>query len=305
MSYARDFPACRPYSNARADRKHERGWALISALWAITMLALMAAATEALTATSYRAEAHAITTAKADAALDAGVVRAVLGISDTRPQMRWRTDGTHRRFWLEGIQVDVSVQGELGRVDLNTSGNALIRQLLIGNGVPQEKAGLLTDRITAWRSATGLETLMGGGDEGYAAADLPYRPRHGPFQTVDELKLVLGMTPEIFAAIAPALTVYSKRAMFDASIAPREALRALYPDDDAKIDEILQQREGLRDAVPGLGTTPGQSTALSLPTGQAFSIAAATTIGNRTFRRSAVVQMTGSTDKPYYVLNWR
>src|SRR5262249_7012775 len=102
------------------------------------MLALMAAATEALTATSYRIEQRAIAEARAHAALDAAVVRAVLGISDSRAGQRWRTDGAHRRFAFGGFPIDVSVQDESGRVDLNASGAALVAQLLSANGLPAD-----------------------------------------------------------------------------------------------------------------------------------------------------------------------
>jgi general secretion pathway protein K len=290
MSFATGFQASRPFSTARTDPSVERGWALVSTLWAITMLALMAAATETLTATSYRAEAHAITAARAEAAADAAVVRAVLGITDIRPGSRWRADGQRQRFWFKDVPVEVSVQGELGRVDMNTASGPLIRQLLIGSGVSLDTATKLTDRIVAWRSTTGLENLKATDDD---YASLPYRPRHGPFQTVDEIRLVRGMTPALFAKIAPAITVYSKRQTLDESIAPREALRALYPDDDTKIDAILRLRESTA-AIP----QPPR-------TGQAFSIEATSRVGNRSFRRSAVVQVTGSDTRPYYVLHWQ
>ena len=36
-----------------------------------------------------------------------------------------------------------------------------------------------------------------------------YGAKDGPFKSVDELRLVLGMTDEIFAAVEPSLTVFS------------------------------------------------------------------------------------------------
>ncbi|HTT99128.1 MAG TPA: hypothetical protein VMF58_13850 [Rhizomicrobium sp.] len=267
------------------------------------MLALMAAATEALTATSYRAEAHAIAAAKVDGALDAAVVRAVLGVSDIRPQSRWRIDGQPRRFWFEGLPVDVTAQGERGRIDLNASDGPLIRQLLIGNGASPETATQITDGILAWRSATGLGGVHGNGNDPYAVAGAAYRPRHGPFQTVAELRLVSGVTQDLFARIAPALTVYSKRSGFDETIAPREALRATHPNDEQKIDDILQQRGTGAGLDGGSTALPTASAPFSLA-GQAVSIDATVSIGERTFHRRAVVELTGSDARPYYTLAW-
>ena len=237
--------------------------------------------------------------------LDAAVVRAVLGISDLRPQSRWRVDGAHRAMIYRGIAIDVSAQDEIGRIDLNSASGSLIRQLLTSNGVDGDAAGALKERILSWRSATGLQMLSGGSNSDYRAAGLPYGPRHGPFQTVEELKLVLGMTPRLFARIRPALTVYSKRASFNSSVAPREALMAIYPNDPARIDQILQAREGAPGAVVGTGSVPGQANSAPSAAGHAFSIVASTTNGNRTFTRMAVVQLTGDDKRPYFVLAWQ
>lgn len=307
MSFAASF---RPSSRSSSGRAKalpgdgERGWALVSVLWAITLLSLMAAATQALTVTSYRSETHAMVDARAEADLNAAVAAAVLGISDLRPERRWRVDGTATPFAFDGVTMRVSVQDELGRIDLNTSSGALITQLLLGAGLKPDDAGKLADSIVYWRSKTDLQNLRGATNDEYRAAHLTYLPRHAPFQTVDEAKLVLGMTPRLFAAIRPALTVYSKRPSFDSSVAPREALAALYPGDPGKIDEIVRARSGDANASMRLGFAPATAATLTAPSGRAYSIDARLTVGRRTFARTAVVELSGSSKRPYFVLAW-
>ncbi len=309
MNFATNFLPSKPCSKGRAElepgHRGDRGWALVSVLWTLSMLALMAAATEALTVTSYRIEQHAMVEARAQSALDAAIVRAVLGIADTRPQERWRVDGAGQTFVFESAALNISVQDELGRIDLNTASSSLIRQLLLATGLSLDQANALSDRIFDWRSTSGLKSLNGGTDADYQAARLAYGPRHGPFQTVDELKLVLGMTPQLFAKLRPALTVYSRRAMFDPNVAPREALQALYPNDPQKIDQILRAREGDPNAVLHLGYRPGVIDSQIPLGGRAFSISAGFTIGRRTFKRYAVVELTGDDKRPYFVLAWQ
>jgi general secretion pathway protein K len=289
----------------RQDRTEDRGWALVTTLWVLTALSLLAAAAASITVTTYRSEQHAVVDASAAASLDAATVAAVLGISDTRPSRRWPVDGRRVSFVYDGRAIDVAVQDELGRIDLNGANRALISQLLLGAGLTLDDANKLADRIADWRNATGLETLNGGTDEDYRAAGLSYVPRHGPFQTVDELKLVLGMTPELFAKIRPALTVYSKRAMFDSSLAPREALWALYPTDPARAEDVLRTRNGNGLDAEHAGLVPGALTSVSALAGRAYSIAAETTIGTRRFSRSAVIVFTGDDKRPYYVVSWQ
>ncbi len=306
MSFAASFRPSSRCSKERAEqaREGERGWALVSVLWAVTMLSLMAAATQALTATSYRSEAHALVDARAEADLDAAVAGAVLGISDLRPERRWRVDGGVTPFVFDGIKIRVAVQDEIGRIDLNAASGSLIRQLLLGVKLAPDEAAKLTDSILYWRSRTGLEGLKGASDDDYRAAHLTYLPRHGPFQAVDEVKLVLGMTPALFAKIAPALTVYSRRPVFDPAVAPREALLALYPDDPGKIDQILDARNGDANASMRLGYAAGAAAMPTAPSGRAYAIDARLAIGRRAFTRKAVVVLTGSDARPYFVLAW-
>jgi general secretion pathway protein K len=282
----------------------EAGWALVSVLWTLTMLALLASATAMLSLTTYHGERHAFADAEADAALDAAVVRAALGIVDQRADRRWRVDGASQVYTFDGVAMRIAVQDERGRIDLNTASGALIRQLLLSTGMAVDDASTLADRISDWRSATGLKSLNGATDADYRAAGLGYAPRHGPFQTVDELKLVLGMPPSLFARIKPALTVYGHTAMFDPQTAPREALGALYPNDPDKVEETLRTREGNGLQGMRLGVRPGTLASVTPPAGRAFSIYASARVGQRIFRRHAVIEFTGDDSKPYFVLAW-
>ena len=193
----------------------ERGWALVSVLWVVTALTLMAAATEELTSSAYRIEGRAIDRAQTEATLDAVIARAALGIEAPDIVDRWRVDSTPQTFVFDGKQVTLSVQDELGRFDLNSVDGSMLSALFRAENVPLDESDKLVDRILDWRGSTDLHRLQGATSEDYAAAGLPYGPRHGPFQSVDELRLVLGMPPDLFEKIRPALTVYSKRPMVD------------------------------------------------------------------------------------------
>src|SRR5579872_717235 len=186
-----------PSLNVRTESRSDGGWALVSVLWVVSILAMLAAATQMLTVTSYRGEAHAADRARIAAALDGALTRAVVGISDSRIDHRWRVDGTSQLFSFAGYTMRVSVQDELGRFDINLVDDAVLRQLLRQVGANEATSEILTDRILDWRtkSDSSLSRLHGATDADYAAAGLPWHPRHGPFQSVSELQLVLGMTP--------------------------------------------------------------------------------------------------------------
>jgi len=60
-------------------------------------------------------------------------------------------------------------------------------------------------------SSSGSYNCDGGAERDYyTQLDEPYEPRNGPLESIGELRLVRGMTPQIFRRIAPFLTVYTR-----------------------------------------------------------------------------------------------
>ncbi len=291
---------------ARA-RGNERGWALVSVLWVLTLLALMAAAVQELTVTSARLEHLAIEKAELDSDFDVIVARAVLGITDTRLEQRWRVDGIPRRLTVNGVNSEIAVQDELGKFDLNAVDGSMLRRLLKSAGLSLDQASSLSDKILDWRSATDLTRLHGAADQDYEEAGYSYRPRHGPFQSVAEMRLVMGMTPELYAHISPALTVYTQKPMIDANVATVEALRALYLDAPAQADAILSARRGSDDADAASTAQPpsGLLDPAAVLGGRIFSVTATFFVGAQRFRRSATIELSGDDDRPYFVLAWQ
>ncbi|HKM71308.1 MAG TPA: hypothetical protein VJX94_14860, partial [Stellaceae bacterium] len=153
-------------------------------------------------------------------------------------------------------------------------------------------AQTLADRILDWREAGIGKRLNGAKAPEYRAAGYAYGPRNGAFETVEELKLVMGMTPQLFAALAPALTVYSQTPWVDPSVAPPEVLRALSGMDEGATAGLLQAR------AAG-GSTP------VVKLGHAFTITVqANGQGGLLVRRSAVVRLTGRQSAPIWVYRW-
>ena len=268
-------------------KNDERGWALVSVLCTIAVLTLLLGAAQSLSYQGALREHRALTQATDDAALGAAILRAVLGITDARVEQRWRIDGTAERFVFGERTLTIAVQDELGRIDLNAADVSLLRQLLQAAGESKEHATVLADRINDWRqAATGLDNLRQTSDGDYAAAGLHYRPRHAPFETVDELKLVLGISQPLFSKMRDAITVYSHHPALDTAVAPRLALQAYYQVQTEQITSILRARV----STPPSNLVSGGHTLES-------SVAAPA--------RQAVIMLTISKTQPYLVLVWR
>lgn len=321
MSFGANFLKSSRSSSRRAEaapaggsRRRERGWALISVLWTTAMLTMMAAATQDLTDTSVRTERRALTRAHLEDDLDAAVMRAVLALDDSRPASRWRIDSYPYSFTFDGVQMTVTVQDEDGKFDLNEVDEDDLEPLFESVGVDTKTANILADRIVEWRTdatSDDAHTLHGGTDADYAAAGVPWRPRHGDFQSVAEVNLVLGMTPALYARLRPALTVYSRNDSPDENLAPRIVLNALYPGNPSQVDKIMTAHAGLPSSSSqqsdqqsddnSAGAIVDSGADLS---GRTFEIDVDASYNGRHEIRRAVLMMTGDSERPYLVQHW-
>jgi len=316
MNFVTSFLKFSRCSNSTAEVKSadghrgQRGWALISVLWTMAMLGMMAAATQDLTVTSVRAERRALARAHLENDLDAAVGRAILALDDTRVGERWRVDGYPYAFTYDKIPMTVSIQDEEGKFDLNEADADTFPPLFESVGIDAATAAVLADRIVEWRTeptSDDAHTLHGGTDADYAAAGVPWRPRHADFQSVAELNLVLGMTPALFARIRPAITVYSRNDSPDEDVASQFVLNALYPGNAGQVQKIMSQHSGGLQA--GLQTQPNTQGSAIIASGtdlagRIFEIDVDATWLGRHQTRRVVVLMTAGGAKPYLVQHW-
>ena len=103
-------------------------------------------------------------------------------------------------FWLIGrsydnpdIQADEPVFGlidEASKLNLNKVTLAMLE--LLPNMTPELAAAIID-----WRDADSDVSTNGAEAEAYLRLPEPYLPKDGPFETVEELRLVYGMTPEL------------------------------------------------------------------------------------------------------------
>ncbi len=280
-------------------RSGERGLALMSVLWTVVILALVVGAVASSGAVSYRMQRNAQQWAEASALADAGIARAILSLLDRRGEQRWRIDGVARAFSLGGAPVAIRIQDEGGLINLNGADGDLLAALFVSAGLAADRAQTLANNILDWRS-TGDQQRWGVPTSADYGAIGSYGPRHGPFQSVDELRLVIGMTSDLFAKVEPALSVYSRRRLVDRRWAPKEVTAALavfdanQPPDAERLFDPTDGGEGL--SLSGIDQTPSLAERI-------FRISAE--VSSASVPREAVVMITGDVRRPYLVLSWR
>ncbi len=149
-----------------------------------------------------------------------------------------------------------------------------------------------------------LTRLNGAEDRDYAAAGLPWDAKDAPFEAVEELQQVLGMTPLLYEAMAPALTVHSGQEGIDTSVAPRAVLLALPETDAEAVESYLSARA---EAPEGGGPTFVQAESFGTRSrSRFFTLRAESRLDNGAiFVREAVVALGGGRQQPYRLLSWK
>ena len=99
---------------------------------------------------------------------------------------------------LGGGRVFYVISDEQGKININTASRETISDLLRITGVEVTERDVIADSILDWVSAGHLQRMNGAKTDYYSALPHPYASKDGLMDTVEELLLVRGMTPEIF-----------------------------------------------------------------------------------------------------------
>lgn len=205
---------------SRSAARNEAGVVLLVVLWVVTLLTIIAGSYSVTLRTDTSIVHNAVLAAQARAAAHAGVRLAVLGLvnritpdDSTASSIRFDTVFSTAR-------VHIIVTDESGKINLNRASPALLNNLLRAAGVESTQADALVGAIEDWRDQDDLRSLNGAEKGDYQAAGMRYVPRNAPFQSVDELALVLGMKFALFKQLQGALTVYSSSGGGNPSSAP-------------------------------------------------------------------------------------
>ncbi len=284
----------------------QSGMVLVVVCWIVALLAIMATSfsyslrTETVLATS------AVERARARALAEGGVAYAAMHLSSPVAAEDWSLEGSAREWRMAGGTLMISVRGESGKVDLNKANRELLRALLQSAEVEENALDALLDAIEDWRDSNDLRGLNGAEAEEYRAAGRELGPKNARFESVEELQLVLGMTPEIFWRIAGELTVFSRQEGINPDMASPALLRALPDIDTVLLEQYLEQREdNLSQGLPP-PEAPFNSPHLSDRRGVAYHVEVEALLdsGAKSSVR-AVIALRNRQNFPYRQLSWR
>ncbi len=294
-----------------------RGIALLSVLWVLTLLALMAANFTRTARTEINLARNLLENAEAEALAEAGVHLAAVKLVQPVVEGGWSIDGRIHAVRLGDGEVRISIADEGGKIDLNLAPDTLLRALFRAAGSDSRDSAALADAIIDFRDPDHLHHLNGAEDDDYSAAELTHDAKDGPFEAVEELKQVIGMPAQLYQQIAPVVTVFGRRRLPDPATAPPLVMAALAgqtlgetaPGGGLSSSQVQSGEQLVSRSDDSDGSTPlsdsGEATGLRSRLGVYAIHAEGQASNGSLFARAAILRLVGRPNTPFQILGWR
>jgi len=239
----------------RHEKETQKGFVLIMVLWILAVLTVMAISltymtrVESLAALSFRKSVAM--KFFAEAGVERGVAEVLYRIRNLSVEGSeiWRVDGTPYKIETDHGNYSVGITDESGKVDINRTPELILRNLLGILGHDLEIVDTITDSVMDWKDADDFYRLSGAESDYYMSLPDPYSAKNADFETLEELMLVKGVTPEILhgeedkKGLIDFLTVYSGTRKINLNAAPLEVLLAIPGMSQEIADDLIETRQ--------------------------------------------------------------
>jgi general secretion pathway protein K len=186
-----------------------RGFALLIVLWTLVLIAFVVSLVTASGRTEIRIADNLVANAIARAAADGAISAAIFNLSNPRPGERWPLNGSVRTLVVGKSRVALRLEDEASRINPNLASPQLLQALLQTLGANAQIAQRLAAAIGEWAGTAQEPRPPEAVLADYRAAGLDYQPPGAPFESLDEIGRVLGLTPAVLAALRPHLSLYA------------------------------------------------------------------------------------------------
>jgi general secretion pathway protein K len=256
----------------------ESGVALLMVLWVITLLMVMAMSFSLLTRTEANSTVFFRDGVQKKFFAEAALERATMEIYHRQTYKNQtvildgnevvRIDGKVYNGTIGTGRYTFRLFSESARFNLNMMGTRsgiILNNLLINLGIAKETADIIVDSILDWIDTDDLHRLNGAESDYYQSLPNPYKAKNGKLDTLEELLLIKGMSPDILfgtkeqKGLINFVTIYSSTRSVNINTAPREILMAMPGMTEDVVNRIIEQRESVEyksvreiQAIPGI-----------------------------------------------------
>ena len=196
----------------------EKGVALIMVLWVMAILSVMALEFSF----AMRTEINITKNHKEDlqryAMAEGGVQRAIteliykndarlqqsrktlsLDLEEIPPEQReWVADGRSYIVPFEQGSCEIRIMSEAGKVNINIVSEVSLRKIIGQLGLEGEARDVVVDSILDWKDPNDFYRANGAENDYYLSLAEPYYCKNGNLDSIEELLLIRGITPDLF-----------------------------------------------------------------------------------------------------------
>lgn len=268
---------------------HSKGFALITVLWIIAFLAVIAGSVSYQARASLGLATNIVAGFKTKHAAEGTLLLTIDKLIKRDELQSFKLNKSNFSYELDDLIVSVEVVDESGKIDLNLASVDLIRSLFFSVGVDEKVSSSIADAIADWRDKDNLKRAVGAEDQDYAAKGLLYEAKDDEFDSIEELSLVLGVTPEIFNRVKPFVTVYAQDIGVNTDLASSTV------------------RKAVQNVIGTSNSEETSSDYISSTGGLIYTLRAKATApsGMSTIITSIVRLQRGNTFEPFAILGWK
>lgn len=275
-------------------RAGERGYALVAAVASILLFATIALTALSATQRAIVEGGADVDQARVAAAADAGIALAVHGLLSTDPSRRWSIDGRPHQLSFGDARLSIRIEDERGKIPLNLLDPQQLADLLQHLGLDGERLRIAQDSYQDW--------IDDDDDVAAEGAEAPYyrregiRPRNGWLLSIGELGRIRGFDAALVDRLRGISTVHFGTGSFDVRFAQPMAIGIMYGGGEGNPQAIARAREldGQRTAFDIAGGADLIGRPLSI-------VVDARMPGGAQARRVAIIELSGSSSRPYVV----
>jgi general secretion pathway protein K len=259
--------------------KNQKGIALLTVLWVLTILMVIALSFTFLTGTETHSTLYFKEGVENRFLAEAGIERGVMELFYRQKYLGatalleenelWKTDGSPYSIPLGDGTYTVRIYDETGKIDLNSGDVTLLRNLLTNLGVKGDDLETIVDSIQDWRDKDDLTRLHGAESDYYLSLPNPYKAKNADFDCLEELIMVKGITRELLygtekkKGLIDFLTVLGKSNKINANAVPKEVLMTVPGMSSEAADAIIEFRQkqefkNIQELTPLLGINAAQ-----------------------------------------------
>ncbi|MGA6993744.1 MAG: type II secretion system minor pseudopilin GspK [Candidatus Deferrimicrobiaceae bacterium] len=247
----------------RAPRIGDRGVALLVTLMILVLIVTLVWEIFRLGARAAQTGAYSRDSIRAGLVADAGINATRIALREDAKDNQY---DTLDEIWSRPVPPIDLGEGTIGIVVEDEERKININRLVLPNGnAPDDQKlavfrrlleileidPLLADAVVDWIDNDDTPRVGSAESAFYLSLPFPYRAKNDFLDTVDELRLVRGVTPEVFEKLRPFVTVYSSGKV-NLNTAPKQVIMALSAGRDAAdageiteagADEIIEYRK--------------------------------------------------------------